>query len=96
MNYTKGELRVDRGNSFQAIVYPANKPSQQIASIPTGISIYSGCSEEEGTGNLNLFLASGDMYEALKAIMGERFTREEPSPKTCLMAENALSKAEGK
>ena len=37
-----------------------------------------------------------DMHEALKAIMGERFTREEPSPKTVLMAENALSKAEGK
>ena len=68
MNYTKEELRIDKGNSFNTEVYLA-KNNFHIASFSTGISCFSGATPEEAEGNLNLFLGSRDMYEALKALM---------------------------
>ncbi len=89
MEYTKGEWET-RGNfpdgDFDVIV----KQPHYIQTIAARIE---AANAQRIVKAVN---CHDDLVEALKAIMDERFTREEPSPKTVLMAENALSKAEGK
>ncbi len=98
MNYTKGEWNVDRGNSFDTIVYLASEPHRRIASFSTGASGFSGevASKEEGEGNLNLFLGAPDMYEALKAVYTDVMPERRISFNTLDKVQKILTKVEGK
>lgn len=80
MYYTKEEMGIDTGNSFDTIVHLAKDPCKRIASFSTGISKFTGATPDEAKGNLNLFLAGGDMYEALRAMLDayEKLRSEKP------------------